>query len=71
MVSLLAWQAGAQAPDDFDETCRTGALTAPQHIFPDDWVLMLDNFDYQNLFEGATPVWQDRDFDGDNSDVSS
>ena len=53
----------AQAPGDFDETCRTGRITAAQHIFPNEWVLLLDSFDYINLYLGSGAPWTARSFD--------
>ncbi len=64
ILSLTAWQALGQAPGDFNPTCREGTLFK---TFPADVKLLLDTFDYLNLFEGTNAVWTERDFDTDGS----
>lgn len=63
-----------QAPGDYDPGCREGQLVAPLHVFPEAWEVVLDSYDYQNLYdEGLTipPVWVARSFDTDaDSNVS-
>ena len=57
------------APDDFDNTCRTNPRFEEEHILPDDWELMLDSHDYQNLVADSGPAWIERDMDGDGGKV--
>lgn len=70
---LLILQALGQAPGDFNPICRTSASTNQDHIFPNNWTLLLDSYDYQNLYNNITnppPVWVAMSFDGDNANVS-
>ena len=68
-VSLLTWHVRGQAPDDYDRDCRTGN-NEELHDLPEDWVLLLDSFDYNNILNpGSNPVWQSVDIDGDGNRV--
>lgn len=61
----------AQAPGDYDPTCRTG-LNAPNHIFPEAWRVLVDTYDYENLynpFEFGNVRWITADIDGDFQEV--
>ena len=58
------------SPDDFNADCRTNPRFAPEHILPDEWELMLDSHDYQNLIQDTNPAWIRRDVDGDGGQVS-
>ncbi len=55
------------APGDFDPSCRTGFVEAPKHIFPENWRVLFDNYDYFFLFEFGS--WVSADFDGNNLQV--
>ena len=68
LMSLLTWHAQGLAPDDFNIECRTGD-NAALHMLPEDWVLLLDSFDYNDLVGGSDPVWQSIDFDNDGNQV--
>ena len=65
----LAW---GQAPGDFDTSCRTGQHEEA-HIFPDSWEVLLDSYDYSNLYDASLtvpgPVWvvTNEDEDGGNT----
>ena len=59
------------APDDFNVVCRNSSRFAPEHILPDEWELMLDSHDYQNLIQDTSPAWVIRDVDGDGGQVCS
>lgn len=68
---LVIWQSLGQAPGDFDPACRTGRNEL-RHIFPADWTILMDSFDYSSLIgtsSGANPVWVRDDFDGDGEQV--
>ena len=72
VFSLLGFLHGTisrEAPGDHDDSCREN-LNAPLHDFPDDWEILVDSYDYGDLFgtTGDTP-WSVRDFDGDNFKV--
>ena len=54
---------------DYDRNCRTNPRFAPEHVLPDEWELMLDSHDYQNLIEDSSPVWVIKDVDGDGGQV--
>ena len=56
-------------PDDFDNNCRTNVRFREEHILPDEWELMLDSHDYQNLVQDSGPAWIERDVDGDGGKV--
>ena len=58
------------SPDDFNADCRTNPRFAPEHVLPDEWELMLDSHDYQNLIQDTNPAWVVRDVDGDGGQVS-
>ena len=58
VLVTVIWQASGQAPGDRDTFCRTGQ-GARRHIFPGDWELMFDSFDYTNL----DSRWTVMDFD--------
>ena len=57
-----------QAPGDYSLSCRKG-IHAPEHIFPMEWKVLVDTYDYVNLFAGTIPppVWKEGDIDGDTS----
>lgn len=52
--------ASGQAPGDQTPKCRKG-LHLDDHIFPAEWKILMDTFDYANLFN----VWILHDEDGD------
>ena len=59
------------APNDHDSYCRLNFNTRNQHIFPDNWRLLVDTYDYQDLFSGAPgAAWLKRDLDSDSVGVS-
>ena len=60
--------ASGQAPGDFSPRCRRGIFLA-DHIFPAQWKILMDTFDYENLFDPTIrePVWTTLDADGDRS----
>lgn len=70
---LVAHQTLAQlpAPQDHDAECRLG-LNRANHIFPQEWELLLDTYDYFQLFNPSSTrsVWKSESFDGDNDRVS-
>lgn len=58
------------APGDFDEACRTGFINAPLHTFPAEQRILLDTYDYADLFSNFRDIlWTSRSFDGDNIEV--
>ena len=58
------------SPDDFDNQCHNKIYFVPQmNILPDEWELMLDSHDYQNLVQDSSPAWITRDVDGDGGKV--
>ena len=58
------------APGDHDSSCRTGFVNGPKHIFPDEWRVLLDNYDYTFLFSpDFFKVWEDKSFDGNSLSV--
>ena len=69
--AVLATQASGQAPGDHDETCRTGP-NIPAHNFAPEWKILVDTYDYQNLFDATlattASVWMTNDVDGDGQD---
>ena len=66
----LVLEAAAQAPGDHFDFCRTG-LNAPRHDFPENWKILMDTYDYFNLFENFGAVWTSTSQDGDSSHVSA
>lgn len=60
----------AQAPGDFNQRCREGN-NAARHIFPNNWKILMDTYDYQQLFRPSSSrsVWEVRDFDNDGLKV--
>ncbi len=71
LMILLCPLARSQAPEDRSD-CRSDPNRVPQYIFPEEWVLMLDSYDYFNLFDISDtispPVWTARSFiDGSSS----
>ena len=48
---------GPCAPDDFIANCRTNVRFKDEHILPDEWELMLDSHDYENLIQDSRPAW--------------
>lgn len=62
IFALVTWQASGQAPDDHDSDCRTG-MNEIRHIFPPEWEVLMDTFDYRDLFL-STDTWEEADFDG-------
>lgn len=67
MSTCLCFVSG-QAPGDHDATCRTG-LYANNHIFPTEWRVLVDTYDYQNLYNQLSfpsPPWTANDVDGDS-----
>ena len=69
-VLLVIGQALGQAPGDFNPACRTGR-NALRHIFPADWTILMDSFDYSSLIgsSAANPVWVQDDFDDNGFQV--
>lgn len=57
----------SQAPLDYDNICRTNFRFANDHIFPENWKILLDSYDYQNLIG---TVWEPVDADQDGLNVS-
>ena len=55
-----------QPPADL---CRYGFRYVDDHNYPDDWHLIVDSYDYENLFGGTSGVWELRDVDGDRRQV--
>lgn len=76
LVPLLAllqeWRpVVAQAPGDYDDQCRNVFPFNQDNVFPADFRLLLDSFDYLNLFGTALPaIWLRQSFDEDASNVS-
>ena len=66
-LAVLAAQASGQAPGDHDKSCRTG-INAPDHQFAAEWKILLDSYDYQDLFANTASVWVTNDVDGDGQD---
>ena len=58
------------APDDCNVDCRTNPRFKAEHVLPDEWKLMLDSHDYQNLLQDSSPAWIERDIDRDGGKVS-
>lgn len=62
----------AEAPGDQDATCRTG-LDEIHHIFPEEWEVLVDSYDYRNLYGEvlgqSRPVWRSQGFDEDGLQV--
>ena len=56
-----------QAPGDYNASCRTGTQNINNRMFPAEWKILLDTYDYRNLYDPANlnPVWTTRDVDGD------
>lgn len=56
-----------QAPEDFDPTCRSGINIDRRSWFSAQWKLLLDTYDYKNLYnlDNRNPVWKFRDLDDD------
>ena len=69
----------SQAPGDRDGTCGTGDVnTNNRRWFPENWVLLLDSYDYVNLFSTAPatvaitpPTWEKRSFGTQSTGVCS
>ena len=59
MLALIV----GQAPGDHDASCRVGNTAT--HVFPQNWKVLVDTYDYTNLFTGSIPlpVWKERDVD--------
>ena len=66
LLALMSWQAVAQTPDNL---CRTDFRYVDDHNYPDDWHLIVDSYDYENLFGGTSGVWELRDVDGNGVQV--
>ena len=69
VILLSVFHCGlSQAPGDHDEACRSDVNEAA-HRFPMEWRILMDTYDYVNLFEGTTPppVWSERDIDGNTT----
>ena len=60
---------GRCAPNDFNADCRNNSRFKAEHVLPDEWELMLDSHDYQNLIQDSSPAWIERDIDGDGGKV--
>ena len=58
------------APNDFNRRCRAGDNRL-NHIFPDNWKVLVDTYNYQQLFRpgSSRSVWESEDFDGDGNTV--
>lgn len=71
LLGILHGTICREAPGDHDQSCREN-LNAPLHDFPDEWEVLVDSYDYRDLFgtTGNTP-WSVRDFDGDNLQVDN
>ena len=73
-IKFCCWSiAFGQAPGDYSATCRSG-VNAAAHIFPAEWRVLVDNYDYQNLYNpdaSPAPVWTDNDVDGDGLSYDS
>ena len=52
------------------DDCRTNERFALDHILPEEWELMFDSYDYQDLLELGT-VFLNREFDNDGAGVSN
>ena len=46
-----------------DRLCREDFRYVDDHNYPDDWHLIVDSYDYENLFGGTSGVWELRDVD--------
>lgn len=57
----------SQAPGDHDPACRLGQ-NAASHIFPAEWRILVDTYDYSNLFNqlSLNAAWTVNDVDGDS-----
>ena len=64
----------ADAPGDQELTCLNPNLVTPEdRNFPDNWIVLLDTYDYTTLYPfvgGVGSVWMNKDFDGDYDSVS-
>ena len=64
----------ADAPGDQELTCLNPNLVTPEdRNFPDNWIVLLDTYDYTTLYPfvgGVGSVWVNKDFDGDYDSVS-
>ena len=65
VVALVTWQVSGQAPGDANPECSRD-MNAVFHQFPSDWVVLMDTFDYRNIFSGNGP-WESVDFDNGGS----
>ena len=52
-----------------DRLCREDFRYVDDHNYPDDWHLIVDSYDYENLFGGTSGVWELRDVDGTGRQV--
>ena len=50
------------------DNCRINEFFAPDHILPEEWELMFDSYEYQNLWGS---VFLNREFDNDGTGVSN
>ena len=65
---VLVMQASGQAPGDHAGSCRTGN-NAVNHDFPAEFRILVDTWDYENLFSEfglSSRVWLPVSLDGDN-----
>ena len=72
IFSLLgvALQVAAQAPGDHFQFCRNGTTTnSARHVFPEEWEILVDSYDYLNLFEGNNAPWRSTSQDSDSDQV--
>lgn len=73
--SLLAILHGvfafSEAPGDRDPRCRTLINEPEDYIFPEEWEVLIDTYDYFSLYNSlfGPSVWQERSFDGDGTSV--
>ena len=72
LLVLAASEVSAQAPGDHDPECRIN-MNEENHIFPENWKVLMDTYDYQNIFDpsgSGDPVWKQKDVDEDGQGVS-
>ena len=67
LLMLFLYTSG-QAPGDHDAFCRVDDVNNATHTFPQNWKVLVDTYDYINLFACSIPppVWKERDVDGDS-----
>ncbi len=53
----------------FDSDCRTNFRFSPDHIFPDEWGILFDTYDFATLIStsGGSPQLRTLDVDGSST----